>query len=232
MQGRSILSRDRTQVYIQAKTFKEFLSYDVLVLSRSDFVQVITYQGFNATDAVKQIDKLLRDKLSTLRHEIAEADATYKQLVSHIVVRTGEEFLVVQRDSGEKSAPELQGRLVLGVEGHVLANHFSKEDIGIWDNIRSSTIYKLDDELDTTALDYSSCNLTLIGIVNDESNLISIKHFGLVYLLDTTKKLFPRTEMTLVSGFYVTLDQIERYLPRFDNWSRHIYHYLSKGHFS
>lgn len=143
---------------------------------------------------------LLRGELRS-RH-LVENDFNFKQLIPYVVFRDGETFFSYRRSTGQGEA-RLHGNFSIGVGGHVNAEELLE---GCWREIHEEVI-----------LPSTSNELTLVGLINDDSNSVGRVHLGVLFILDVAG-VTPR-ENTMLAANYRTAEELKS-LP-LETWSQH-----------
>lgn len=136
--------------------------------------------------------------------DLAENNIDYKQIVAYMIFSYKNKFFIMQRN---KTTNILSLKYSLGIGGH-LRKQDIKNNIGQWGGRELKEEVEIENGFRTK----------LIGFINDNSNDIGKKHFGLVYLIKgRSSHISIRSEM--ISGEMVTIENIQPYFSRLESWS-------------
>ena len=153
----------------------------------------------------------IRTKGFFIERKHAERDCLFKQIIPYTVIVCGSEIFILQRsNSGVES--RLRNKTTIGVGGHI--NPIDSCSC----ILRACVLRELHEEL---------CLLEefeprIIGIVNDDSNLVGSVHFGLVYLLRLNDYCVTVREKDQLCGSFMPIEQVQtmiRNSNQFETWS-------------
>ncbi len=144
------------------------------------------FEGFRGPEEVDFQRRILENFLYMKRGE-AEEDERYKQPIGYAVLRdksTGKIF-AYRRASKKEDYNErrLRGKWSWGVGGHV-----DKPDEKGLNPIKGSVLRELEEEI---IIEGKVEDIRPIGYINDDSNSVGRVHFGILYLVDFSGKVFP-----------------------------------------
>ncbi|MDY7043724.1 NUDIX domain-containing protein [Virgibacillus sp. M23] len=146
----------------------------------------------------------------------AELNTDYKQPIPYVVIRKGEKFFVTQRLEGGGES-RLHGKLSMGVGGHMNTMDNPKE---AFKNVLTENIQR---ELDEELYVEGNTDVSIIGLINDDSNDVGQVHIGIlgVINLEENDKVSVR-ETEQLKGFWMSLDELrepENY-SKLENWGK------------
>lgn len=199
----------------------------VFVVNRGDFFAGVWPQGFHPIDGT---GAGLLARFQGLGFFVSRAEAesqpAWKQIIPYCVIRRGEQVFCVQRKRAQTES-RLHGLLSIGLGGHINP----PEDAGEagQDLFAGGLRRELEEEL---VIDWpGEAAVTLLGLLNDDSNAVGQVHVGLVYQLDLPARPEPgRTggnvrvrEISKMSGGFRSLVELRPLWQdpgRFESWSR------------
>jgi predicted NUDIX family phosphoesterase len=192
----------------------------VLVLPRGDVPGGCDFHGVRRADA----DALAALRAAVAAHgryldrEIAETDASIKQLIPYVVVRDADEvFLMSRTDAG--GDPRLHGRASIGVGGHL-----NPVDDGE-DPLMSGLRREWDEEL---AADWEP-EFELVGLLNDDSNPVGAVHLGVVFSVEAAGRPVDVRERDKLSGSFAGGAELQASRDRLETWSALVAEALGLG---
>lgn len=137
----------------------------------------------------RKLSRILSGDLVTLDRLEAEQDDRYKQIVTYLMVTRGAELLSFRRGIFNRVEDYLRGAQCIGFGGHLSSadiNLFSFSDAGV----HESAIRELREELALPAADlarlYEGGSLRVVGLLNDDSSPVGVRHFGIVMQYDVS----------------------------------------------
>ena len=135
----------------------------------------------------------------------AEDDPAWKQLIPYLVLRDGEQVFLMRRTRGGGDA-RLHDRFTIGVGGHV-----NPGDAGIEDAMRREWREEIDAAFEP--------ELSLLGLLNDDSDPVGAVHLGIVYQADARGRRVAIRETEKLSGAFQTMEDARRTRDRMETWS-------------
>lgn len=157
-----------------------------------------------------QLYEMLLQNHSFIPRAEAEEDYTRKQVIPYVVVRHGEEYLMLHRTK-KQTEKRLHDKLSLGIGGHINPGENSHDDI-----IMSGLYRELEEEVHI----HQPAGLRFAGIINDESNNVSRVHLGMCFVLESSDGGFDVREKDLMSAQWVHRDRLDEHYGRFETWSQ------------
>jgi len=104
----------------------------------------------------------------------AEQDTTVKQIIPYVIITDGSRFLSYTR--GTQCDDRLKAKISIGFGGHVNPADHPQSLVGL---LNACVHRELHEEL-VLPLTYMQ---NIVGVINDDSNEVGERHFGLVYWL-------------------------------------------------
>jgi len=209
------------EVHEEPSFSEELIGEQVLAVSEKIFKEAGLFTNF------KKFDKNFYDKLlSNVRYinrDDAEKDTGWKQLIPYVLVRSENDWLVMQRlpRSGEK---RLHHAYTFGVGGHINPGDSTSEVEGE-DVIERGMNRELNEEIWIEGLR----NIKPVGFIYDETQDVSRHHLGIVYSAETDKKEVRALEPEKLKPFFVNKKELSKYIDGKENWAEIVYKgYISK----
>ncbi len=177
--------------------------------------------GCLITDQKTQIlDIILKNQIFIPRDD-AEYDFDHKQVIPYVVIRNGNNYLLLKRTTGQ-TEKRLHNKFSLGIGGHVNPGPSTGND-----NVIMKGLYK---ELNEEVWTCDHAGLNFIGIINDESNSVSKVHLGLLYELEVLSSEYRVLETEKMTAQWVSGDGLEKYYSGLETWSQIVYdQYMKTG---
>ena len=148
----------------------------------------------------------------------AEENFEVVQLVSVFIVRHGDRYLTYKRT---KRLPEsrLHGYYSLAFGGHLNPDDLLPL-LNIFDPSVGNPLLERELHEELRLPEHASANIKYRGLLYDDSRQVSSQHLGLAYTVFVSTEQFEIGERGfLMDPKYETLDEIERRLSAFENWS-------------
>ena len=158
-----------------------------------------------------RITARIRETAMFLPRPDAEADPSYKQIISYVLIRRGDAVFSTRRlkQSGEV---RLHGLLSLGIGGHI--NPVDKSG----DILEHGMRRELEEEV---MLSSEPLSLTPIGFINDDSNEVGRVHLGMLSVMDVPAdcEVAVRETDKLV-GIWLPIADLSALIPEMETWSQ------------
>jgi predicted NUDIX family phosphoesterase len=190
----------------------------VYVIPRSSLLGIEGVQGFQLLgedliqeEIIGHPDGFLMDRGA------AEIDPNYKQIIPYCIFFCGDKVLNYTRGkSGNES--RLHSKISVGVGGHI-----NDDGFGFYDE---SVNRELQEELDLNQEDIIGHQM--IGILNDNTALVSQVHLGVVHLIQLTSENVTAKEDCLANLTFTNIKELNGPLyDRLEGWSQFIVRYLA-----
>jgi predicted NUDIX family phosphoesterase len=153
-----------------------------------------------------------------------EGDPRYRQVITFIVIKKGELFLVYERlqDSEEKDP---RGKWSIGFGGHINKSDIEKPDSISWKSINDVRLFvanmvlrEIKEKIKITPEDLSEPRL--VGFINDESDSVGECHFGVVWYARVRKTASLKKSKEISRIRWEKLVALRNKNDRFENWSQ------------
>ena len=181
---------------------------NVLVIKTESLGDIVSQNGL-ITGRENEVLALIASEGLFLARPVAEESPEYKQIIPYVAVVRGDEVFATRRlNKGGES--RLHGRMSLGVGGHI--NEVDR-DHGAW--LMNCLRREIEEEIDIA--DFGE--LTLRGLINDDSNAVGSVHLGFFFTLTTSGDVFVRETEKLEGGF-VPIASLRGELDGMETWSQ------------
>ncbi len=145
----------------------------------------------------------------------AEGDERYKQIIPYVVVRHEDTVLSYTRGKLSREA-KLVAKRSIGFGGHVEADDWTlftqPQEL-----VLHTAVREVREEL---GLAVDGGRLSLIGLLNDDSDAVGRVHFGFVYTLWPESGAIKRKERQIAQVRFITLVQAKASWAELEGWSR------------
>lgn len=183
----------------------------VLVLPRSSVPGGCDFHGIRPADEVVLAD--LRSAVARdgryLERAVAEADASFKQLIPYVVVRDGDAVLLMQRTDAGGDA-RLHGRASIGVGGHL--NPVDEGADALMAGLRREWAEELVAPWEP--------EFRLVGLLNDDTNPVGSVHLGVVFTVEAGGRPLEVREREKLSGSFVAPEAVMAAWGALETWSQ------------
>lgn len=180
------------------------MSEKIIVLTEQDLFKNVSRSENFFFHSRKKIIKNILSFGKEYEKELAENDLKYKQIVSYMIFSYKTKLFLMQR---KKTKNALSLKYSLGIGGHLRRDDI-KKNVGQWG----------DRELQEEVTLQKGFRSKLVGFINDNSNEIGKKHFGLVYLIHGKS-----TEISIISemlsGKMIEKKELLDFINNFESWS-------------
>lgn len=153
----------------------------VLCIPKKTYERFLNYQGIGNTEPPGPLAALLNSDLTYLPRSAAETDDRYKQVITYTVIQYQSKILTFRRGLYNRAAKFLRGAQCIGFGGHVNEQDrdlFSFGDLGIRQNAAREISEEL--MLPNGRPYVSPDELQFLGILNDDSSDVGIRHMAVV----------------------------------------------------
>lgn len=156
-------------------------SEKVLVVSREAYEGILNFQGVSLKhdSMLKQI--ISTGRLTYCKRTDAEINPELKQFITYTVIQQKDKILSFRRGQYNRAASFLRGARCIGFGGHV-----TEEDLSILTfsdrGIKANAAREISEEirLGSSRPDINPDDLELIGILNDDSSDVGVRHVAVV----------------------------------------------------
>jgi predicted NUDIX family phosphoesterase len=185
----------------------------VLCIPTAAFHALGRFDGFSR-DAGRYLDALLAPGFASFRPRTeVESDASYKQIVSYVLLRHKDSLFVYTRG---KSGGEgrLHRKLSLGIGGHVSETDVSGE-INL-STYKSAMYRELSEEVEIQG----QHSFRVIGLINDDTDSVGQVHLGVVHRVTLDYPTVTPREACIADAGFIPIADVIRDRERFENWSQ------------
>lgn len=209
------------EVHEEPSFSENLIGEQVLAIPEKIFDEAGRFNGFKKFD--NNFYNRLLANIRYIARDDAEKDDSWKQLIPYVTVRSGNDWLVMQRlpRSGEK---RLHHAYTFGVGGHINPGDSTSEIEGD-DVIERGMIRELNEEIWLDDLGA----VHPVGFIYDESQEVSRHHLGIVYAAVAGSKAVKALEPEKLKPFFVPQEDLHKYIDGKENWAEIVYKgYISK----
>jgi predicted NUDIX family phosphoesterase len=189
----------------------------VLCVRREDLFPDGAWYGF-VSEGLERYQKVIREQSFFMPRAEVEEDPAYQQIIPYVVFRHANRYLLTRRlrASTEKRLRQLYS---LGVGGHINPGDLENGD-PILDGLRR----EFEEEVEYSG----SIDVTLLGLINDDSSPVSRVHLALAFLVEGSSPEISIRETKKLAGELLTLEEMRMYYLEMESWSQIVYDELSK----
>ncbi len=186
------------------------MSEDVLIVPRTELFRPGMVDGFSPERVEAFLDVITRH--STFRpRALVEDDPSVKQIIPYLMVRCHEQLFLFQR-LGAGGEARLYGKYSIGVGGHI-----NRSDVdGAADVVAEGLRRELEEELVLEG----PWSAHLVGVLNDDSNVVGRVHFGLVHVVDVANPAVKVRESKTLTGYLAYAAEIRLLRASMETWSQ------------
>lgn len=155
---------------------------------------------------------------------VAERDDSLKQLVVYVLVKHRDEYLTYERTSTAMEE-NLRGRSSIGIGGHVnktdeswISDFYRRSESSHHELLKRAALRELTEEI---AIETRFTGPDLIFFINDDTDDVSLKHFGLVWqVLLEGSEVKPKSGSGVGWVAFHDLKYLRAHLEGFETWSK------------
>jgi len=190
----------------------------VLCVRRDDVFPDGAWHGF-VDQGLERYQRVIREQSFFMPRAEVEEDPAYQQIIPYVVFRHGDRYLLTRRlrASTEK---RLRQQYSLGVGGHINPGDLDHGD-PVMDGLRR--------EFEEEVVYAGEIEVTLLGLINDESAPVSRVHLGLAFLVEGSSPEIEIRETKKLAGELLTLEEMRIYYLEMEGWSQIVYDRLTVG---
>lgn len=178
----------------------------------------LDFQGFNNGLSVSGIIRNF-DTRFQVRRGLAEENTDWKQLITYIIVKRGQEAFMYERLTGGGEA-RLHSKISIGVGGHM---NKVNNTAGWNETFKHNAFKELNEELIFTLPIGERPSLVPVGLINDDSDAVGMVHLGIVAILDLPEDSDVAVRETdKLKGSWVNIMDLFKteHYSRLENWSK------------
>lgn len=186
----------------------------ILVVKREDlFATHAAWHGMQK-EPLDDIMHAIKTKKEFLPRSAMELDPTYKQIIPYLIFKHQDKYFLMQRQA-KASEQRLQNKYTLGIGGHIRQEDLTHDSIFAWAQ------REFHEEVNYSG----SFDITMLGVLNDDTNAVGQVHLGLVLLL-TGNSVDISVKSELKSGSLVTKDELASFYEHMETWSQIVYAFI------
>jgi len=186
----------------------------VLVFPRKILESVGEFQGYSL-EIDKYLDVVLHPKNSFLvSGDVAEKNTEYKQIISYVVLRFGQEVFTYFRGMSSHET-RLIGRRSIGLGGHI-------EETDAADPTADRRSYRLavQREISEEVAINTSYTDKIAAVINDDSDDVGRVHFGILHIYTLAEPKVCARIQDIADGYFLALEKVKTALHEFESWSK------------
>lgn len=168
-------------------------------------------------DDNKEIFNLIKDNYVFLPRMDLETDTNYRQVIPYCIIHHNDQYLLFKRLKGQ-SESRLHAMLSLGAGGHInLRDLSSSFERIIYNGLHRelneeiSIVYDLDNDL------------SYIGVINDESCVVSRSHIGFLFELTLRSGQYKILEVDKMSASWEIYNGLIEKRNKFEDWTKIVF---------
>ena len=192
----------------------KYADENVLVITRSLFDQLGTFEGFN-TDVSDYLPAMLNPENNFfMQRDLAEDDPGHKQIIPYAIFHHEDRILRYFRGggSGEK---RLASKGSIGIGGHINDTDFEKASL-------DRNTYQVGIEREIEEELQIDCDYTqkIIGLINDDSNEVGQVHLGVVHLVKLESEAVRANEDNIEGLSFISFTDLKEDIDSLETWSQ------------
>ena len=194
----------------------------VLVFPRKILESVGEFQGYSL-EIDKYLDVVLHPQNNFLvSGDVAEKNTEYKQIISYVVLRYGQEVFAYFRGMNSHEM-RLIGRRSIGLGGHI-------EETDVADPTVERRSYRLavQREISEEVVINTSYTDKIVAVINDDSDDVGRVHFGILHIYTLAEPKVCARVQDIADGSFIALEQLKTASHEFESWSKITMQLLAK----
>ena len=187
---------------------------NVLVIKRSLFDQLGSFQGLNFEPDRYLGTLLSRGNNFFLSRSAAEADPDYKQIIPYAIIAYGDRVLYYVR--GKKAGERrLIAKGSIGIGGHL---NDCDESLFAWDEkaYRAGVEREVNEEIRIGTIFHDR----IVALLNDDSTEVGRVHLGIVHVFKLDKPEVAKREAMITNLEFLTQDELLSRRDSLETWSQ------------
>ena len=183
---------------------------DILVVPRAIlFNDISPFNGLSTDKTIIDLAIKAIEQHHTFYHRvIAESNPEYKQIIPYILFTHKDSVFLMKR--GEKgNEKKLRNKYTLGIGGHIRKEDIHDADIIAWGK------REFFEEVEYTG----NYTVSLIGLINDDTNLVGQVHAGLAILFEADSPNI-NIKDELEWGELVPVNELVNWYEQLEPWSK------------
>jgi predicted NUDIX family phosphoesterase len=169
-------------------------------------------QGFFESNGADLMGTIA-DQSVFLDRKQAEEDPSHKQIIPYILVTNDGRFLLYKRTK-KQGESRLHNKLSLGFGGHI--NDIDGNQETDTNLILAAMIRELNEEVFIPSVR----QVSIVGFINDDSNLVGKVHLGVAFVVEAANDRFVVNEPEMIEAKWCDAKAIEEIFPNLETWSQ------------
>src|ERR1700736_2181514 len=187
---------------------------NILVIKRSLFDELGSFQGLNF-EPRKYLEAILsRGNNFFLRRALAEKDPTYKQIIPYVLLAHGDKVLFYVR--GKKAGEQrLVAKGSIGIGGHM---NETDESLFALDEVayRAGVEREVGEEI----LIQPKFEDQIVALLNDDSNEVGRVHLGIVHVFRLAEPKVKKNESMITELAFLSSEELAARRDSLETWSQ------------
>lgn len=180
-----------------------------------DYIKCRSYNLIK--DDNKEIFNLIKKNYVFLPRRDLETDTSYRQVIPYCIIRYNNQYLLFKRLKGQ-SESRLHAMLSLGAGGHINLRDLSSS----FERIIYNGLHRELDEEISIVYDLGK-DLSYIGVINDESCVVSRSHIGFLFELMLQSDQYKILEVDKMLAGWETYNELIEKRSNFEDWTKIVF---------
>jgi predicted NUDIX family phosphoesterase len=187
---------------------------NVLVIKRSLFDELGSFQGLNF-EPRKYLEAILsRGNNFFLRRALAEKDPTHKQIIPYVLLAHGDKVLFYVR--GKKAGEQrLVAKGSIGIGGHM-----NETDESLFALDEAAYRVGVEREVGEEILIQPKFEDQIVALLNDDSNEVGQVHLGIVHVFRLAEPKVKKNESMITELAFLSSEELAARRDSLETWSQ------------
>ena len=187
---------------------------NVLVIKRSLFDELGSFQGLNF-EPRKYLEAILsRGNNFFLRRALAEKDPTHKQIIPYVLLAHGDKVLFYVR--GKKAGEQrLVAKGSIGIGGHM-----NKTDESLFALDEAAYRAGVEREVGEEILIQPKFEDKIVALLNDDRNEVGQVHLGIVHVFRVAEPKVKKNESMITELAFLSREELAARRDSLETWSQ------------
>jgi predicted NUDIX family phosphoesterase len=187
---------------------------NVLVIKRSLFDELGSFQGLNF-EPRKYLEAILsRGNNFFLRRALAEKDPTHKQIIPYVLLAHGDKVLFYVR--GKKAGEQrLVAKGSIGIGGHM-----NETDESLFALDEAAYRAGVEREVGEEILIQPKFEDQIVALLNDDSNEVGQVHLGIVHVFQLAEPKVKKNESMITELAFLSREELAARRDSLETWSQ------------
>lgn len=184
------------------------MTEQVMVVERLAIEHHLVERGLIRSGLEEFFDAVV-DRHFFIDRPTAEASPEYKQIIPYVIIRHGGEYFLLRR-TRKQTESRLHDKLSLGIGGHVNPD-------------TPDLLAGLQKELDEEVAIGGDYDMSLAGVLNDDTTEVGRVHVGAVYVLEAHTRDVRVLETEKMTGEWVPRESLAALREAMETWSQIVF---------